>query len=567
MDTKGTGLLLENLRTDPQETKRSFYSVLPHSPINITLSSSAEKITHFYFLLCEETESCQSTSFCGLLLPASEIHLWIERSGKMQIKIDSSPLETMKVDALLLVLTADRFPSELASLDQAMGSRLSQFWDTTREYSKDLIIISPCQNTQAEKIILAKISKNTDRFSLRQIFSSLGKTFRVKELAGSLALLLPGIYPAKEEVRFALEGFLQGHYLFESYKKERRTACETLVVWGDVPELEKEASRAEKIASAQNVARDWVNQPACIVTPSYLVEEGKLIASRAGAEVEVLTAKKAESLGMGAFSALARGSEEPAFVLRLHRPGNPTGKRLCFVGKGLTFDSGGLSLKHWEQMVSMKSDMAGAGAVLNAFSVLSELRPDLDLTAITPLTENLPSGRSFKPGDVLKAMNGKTIEVLSTDAEGRLALADAVCWAEKTGATHIVDVATLTGACIIALGYDTSALYANQRGWAGEISAAAERAGERVWEMPLFPEYRELIRSQIADLANSAGKAGAPAGSIAGAMFISEFVSEKTAWAHLDIAGPAWQPKETPALGFGATGVLVRTLVEIGLAF
>lgn len=485
----------------------------------------------------------------------------------MQIKIDTSPLENLHVDTLLLVLPSDSFPSELAGLDQAMGNRLSQFWSKAREYPKDVLVVSPCGTIQAEKILLAKISQSTDRFGLRQIYSALGKISRIKELGGSLALTMAGIFPKKEEIRIALEGFLQGHYLFELYKKEHRASCETLILCGNVPELKDEIKKAETILSAQNMARDWVNQPACIVTPTYLVDEGKRIAARFGAEVEVLTAKKAESLGMGAFTAVAQGSDEPAFMLRLYRLSKSPGRRLCFVGKGLTFDSGGLSLKPWELMVPMKSDMAGAAAVLGAFAALSELRPDLDLTVITPLTENLPSGKSFKPGDVLKAMNGKTIEVLSTDAEGRLALADAICWAERTGATHIIDVATLTGACIIALGYDTSALFSNRREWSREILEAAERAGERVWEMPMFPEYKELIRSQIADLVNSAGKASPPAGSIAGALFISEFVSEKTAWAHVDIAGSSWLPKETPALTFGATGALVRTLVEIGLVF
>jgi leucyl aminopeptidase len=240
---------------------------------------------------------------------------------------------------------------------------------------------------------------------------------------------------------------------------------------------------------------------------------------------------------------------------------------LFLIGKGLTFDSGGLSLKPWESMVPMKSDMAGAATVLGAFQALAQLRPDLDFTVITPLTENLPSGKSFKPGDILRAYNGKTIEIRSTDAEGRLILADSLCWAAEFGATHIVDLATLTGACIVALGYETVGLFGNSAEWNQRICDAAQKAEERVWAMPMYAEYKELNNSEIADIANSAGKAGSPAGAIAAAFFLKEFVKDGVQWAHLDIAGPAFLNKPDRGYAIGATGIMVRTLVELGLEF
>lgn len=234
---------------------------------------------------------------------------------------------------------------------------------------------------------------------------------------------------------------------------------------------------------------------------------------------------------------------------------------LAVVGKGITFDSGGISLKPSEKMHEMKMDMSGAATVLGLMSLVGQMKPAINVVGVAPLTENLPGGRALKPGDVLKAFNGKTIEILNTDAEGRVVLADALSYAAKLGATHIVDLATLTGAVIVALGSEATGILGRPRGWLDQINKASEAAGERVWELPLYPEHKELLRSDIADVANTPPRRGA--GVIAGAAFLQEFVPEKIPWVHMDIAGTAWLGADKPYMVKGPTGVGVRTLIKL----
>jgi leucyl aminopeptidase len=237
---------------------------------------------------------------------------------------------------------------------------------------------------------------------------------------------------------------------------------------------------------------------------------------------------------------------------------------LAMVGKGITFDCGGLNLKPGNYMENMKSDMSGAAAVLGAMKVIGDLRPPVNVLAVIPATENMPGGRAIKPGDILRAMNGKTLEVDNTDAEGRIILADAVAYAQQLGSTHIVDLATLTGACVIALGDSITGLLGAPQDWVDQVWGAARTTGERLWQLPLPPDYRELIKSEVADVKNTGGRAG---GTITGAMFIQHFVDEGVAWAHLDIAGPSYSDKNRPYQPVGATGVGVALLVELALGF
>jgi leucyl aminopeptidase len=262
---------------------------------------------------------------------------------------------------------------------------------------------------------------------------------------------------------------------------------------------------------------------------------------------------------MGAFLAVAQGSKEPARLIVIRHRGANAEPRVAFVGKGLTFDSGGISLKPANDMHLMKSDMAGAAAVLAAISALAKMKIGLDVIGIIPATENLPGGGAYRPGDVLTALNGKTIEVISTDAEGRLLLADALAYACQLGATHIVDVATLTGACIIALGHSVAGVMGNDNELLAALIEAGERAGERLWRLPLFREHRRQLDSAIADIKNVGGRA---AGAITGAWFLQEFVGA-TSWAHMDIAGTAWNEKDRPSQVEGATGAGTRTLIAL----
>jgi len=320
------------------------------------------------------------------------------------------------------------------------------------------------------------------------------------------------------------------------------------------------AARAGGVSGeATNYARRLVNLPANIVTPSRLAREANDSAQAFGLEVEVLGSERVAELGMGAFAAVARGSDEPSCLILLRHHRQKEGPHIAFVGKGITFDSGGLSLKPAEKMELMKQDMAGGAAVLAAMRAVAQLDLELNVTGIIPATENLPSGHAFRPGDVVRAMNGKTIEIISTDAEGRLILADALAYACQLGATHIVDVATLTGACIIALGSVAAGVMGNDTALVEAVLDAGESAGERMWRLPLFPEYRSQLDSKVADLKNVGGR---PAGAIIGGWFLREFVGE-TAWVHIDIAGTAWSEKEEPHQIEGGTGAGARTLIAL----
>lgn len=486
----------------------------------------------------------------------------------MQIRLEQGTLQQLSVDVLLLVAPDDRFPAEWTALDELLQHQLFQLWKTSGLAPKELPLLFGFDRVPSKKILLAKTKAHNGESSLRLLYAKAARKIRTEKLGTTVALTLPGLKDSATELEEAVEGFHQGSYLPELYKTEtRHPPIEELRVSTTVMDLGTTLEKAVRIAQSQEFARNLVNEPASKVTPSYLLEEARKLADTYAGELEVLTLAEAEKRGMGAFCAVASGSDQAAFLLRLHHAGSKRDRRLFLIGKGLTFDSGGLSLKPWESMVPMKSDMAGAATVLGAFQALAQLRPDLDFTAITPLTENLPSGKSFKPGDILQALNGKTIEVRSTDAEGRLILADSLCWAIELGATHIVDLATLTGACLVALGYETVGLFGNSTEWNQRICQAAEKAEERVWAMPMFPEYKELNHSEIADIANSAGKAGSPAGAIAAAFFLKEFVKDGIQWAHLDIAGPAFLNKPDRGYAIGATGTMVRTLVQLGLEF
>jgi leucyl aminopeptidase len=327
--------------------------------------------------------------------------------------------------------------------------------------------------------------------------------------------------------------------------------------------LEPIIDKGKLVAEAVNLARDMVNEPANYMTPSQMAEMAKEIAVKHGLELKVFDREDMEAMGMGALLGVAKGSNQPPKLITLSYKGDRLSQRaLGFLGKGITFDSGGISLKASEGMDEMKADMAGAAAAMTALGAIAQLKPKINITAVIPAAENLPSGTALKPGDVLKAMNGKTIEVISTDAEGRLILADALSYAVKQGLSPLIDLATLTGACRIALGTLYSGLFGNDQDWIAEVSRAAARAGEKMWPMPMPEEYKEQIKSEIANIKNTGNRYG---GAITAALFLAEFV-DNTPWAHLDIAGPRLSNKESGYTVKGATGYGVRTLIELALS-
>jgi leucyl aminopeptidase len=383
------------------------------------------------------------------------------------------------------------------------------------------------------------------------------------------SLLHLGAPPARVEeataVAATVEGYVLGSYLFEEMRKPREEpptelARVTLHLTGDGEErLRAAAHRAEIVARAENLARTLGNLPGNVATPSYLAEQAWKIAGETEMRCTVLDRPALEAEGMKALLAVSRGSDEdPRLIVLEHRGGGAKEQPLVLVGKGLTFDSGGISIKPSQGMEDMKFDMCGGAAVLGAMQAIAELGAPLNVVGIVPASENLPSGSALKPGDIIGSHLGKTIEVINTDAEGRLILADALSYARRFRPSAVVDVATLTGACLIALGSHSCGVMGNDDGLVEELRRAGERSGERAWPLPMHREYREALDSDYADIKNSGGR---PAGTITAAWFLRDFVGEFP-WAHLDIAGVAWGDGKLPYQRTGATGHPTRLLVE-----
>jgi leucyl aminopeptidase len=374
-----------------------------------------------------------------------------------------------------------------------------------------------------------------------------------------------GGYLPHAAARAVVQGALLGLYNGDEFKTSDRGPAdlgEFAIIEVDaakVAAIEAGARAGQVMAEATNFARTLVNEPANEMTPTRLAAVAAEEADAHGIDFQVIEAEEASRLGMGCYLAVASGSAQPPKFIVLRYSPISEGPLIGLVGKGITFDSGGVSIKPGEGMEKMKSDMAGAAAVLAAVVAAARLKLETRLLAVIPAVENMPGGRAYRPGDVLNALGGKTVEVISTDAEGRLILADALTYTRQQGATHLVDVATLTGGCVIALGHVTTGLFSNDDDLCAAILEAGERAGERLWRLPLFPEYRDQLKSQIADVKNVGGRPAAP---ITGAIFLEEFV-ESLPWAHLDIAGTSWNEKEKPYLAEGATGAPTGTLIEL----
>jgi len=352
------------------------------------------------------------------------------------------------------------------------------------------------------------------------------------------------------------EGLLLGAYRFQRHRSEKEEKALTL----RIPGAEEVLERARKVAEGVYLARDLVNEPPNLLTPLALAERA-LELRALGIEVEVLDEEAIASLGMGAFLAVAQGSENPPRFIRLRYAPPGARARLDLVGKGLTFDSGGYSLKPTESMTTMKGDMAGAAAVLGAMKSAALLGIPVEIRGYIAACENMISGRAYRVGDVLRTLSGKTVEVMNTDAEGRLTLADALFYAEREGAKRILELSTLTGAAMVALGEEVAALFATEEAWGNQVREAARRVGEKVWPMPLERAYREKLKSPVADLKNVGDRNG---GAITAALFLAEFV--RVPLVHLDIAGPAFARKAHALGPEGGTGFGVRTILEVAQA-
>lgn len=369
----------------------------------------------------------------------------------------------------------------------------------------------------------------------------------------------------------AVEGVILGDFEADRYKtdpKKGEKRIDKAAFWvarESIPYVEA-LRRGRVIAEAQNFARTLANEPGNALPPLKLAEAAQQMAAEFGLGCEILDEARMKQLGMGALLGVAQGSAEPpCLIIVRYTPANPApgGAHLALVGKGVTFDTGGISIKPSDGMEKMKYDMSGAAAVLGAMRALAQLHPPIAVTAFAPCVENMPSHRAQRPGDIVTSYLGKTIEVLNTDAEGRLILADALTYASRLGCTHLVDAATLTGAVAVALAHVHAGLFSNNEDFLARIRDAAKRAGEKMWPLPLDEEYKDLLKSGFADIGNIGGRYG---GAITAAKFLEEFVESKP-WAHLDIAGTAWLDDAKPHQAKGPTGVAVRTFVELAMSW
>jgi leucyl aminopeptidase len=429
---------------------------------------------------------------------------------------------------------------------------------------------APNNGTKAGRLLLIGAGDKNE-YKAHSIASLAGTAARFlrKRNIKSLALLPRGKSSAAEAGQNAVQGFITSQFELDKYKtKDKNKKAVTglvICVEGARPaDLRAGIDRGRAIGEAMNFTRDLANEPPNILTPTEMAKRAQAMAREFGLKCEVLDEARMTKLGMGSLMSVSIGSEQPAKMIVLkYTPTKSTAKKgemLALVGKGITFDTGGISLKPGENMDAMKYDMSGGATVLGTMRAIAQLKPSVPVLGVVAAVENMPDGKASRPSDVVHAMNGKSIEILNTDAEGRLILADAVAYAEKQGATRIVDMATLTGAVIIALGDINTGIMGNDQRLVDEIIACGKDTGEGFWQLPVSPEYSKQIKSDIADIKNI-GPRG-KAGTIMGAVFIQEFIG-KAKWAHLDIAGTAWSDNAKPHQAKGPTGVAIRTLLRL----
>jgi len=377
----------------------------------------------------------------------------------------------------------------------------------------------------------------------------------------------------EESAQVIVEGILTADFESDKYKtdkkNDKRIASVSIAGYSDAERQkgEKGVAKGRVIADSQNFARDLINEPSNKLTPSILAQKAEAMAKAAGLSVEILDEKKIAELKMGALLSVAQGSvEPPRMIVIIYNPpsAKPGAPVIGLIGKAVTFDTGGISIKPSEGMEKMKYDMAGGATMIAVMRTLATLKPVVKVICVVPATENMPGGRAQKPGDIQTAMSGKTIEVLNTDAEGRLILADGVHYAKQLGATHLIDAATLTGAIVVALAGVNVGVFGSDQAFTDKLLSSAKAAGEKMWQMPIDEEYREFIKGTVADIQNiSSGKGG---GATIGAMFIKEFTGDSP-WIHLDIAGTAWNDDTKPWLAKGPTGVALRTLINLVMSY
>ncbi|MGB8648338.1 MAG: leucyl aminopeptidase [Anaerolineae bacterium] len=504
----------------------------------------------------------------------------------MDLQFQSGDIAQWQGDGIVVnVFKGGQLEPAAATVDRALDGALSHIIKDS-EFKADTgatRVFYTLGKIPTVRVCVVGLGKQAD-FTLDVIRRAAAQSAKALRGAGakSIASVIHGQgvsgFDAASATQATAEGLVLGLWRFRKYfgesdengEEDPRPEIQSITLFANEADLAAAHAAAERgriIADGNNLARELSNEPGNTLTPTRMAEIAREMAEKNGLEFYVIDREEAKRKGMGAFLGVAQGSDQPPvmFVMRYWGAGKDQPGGLGLVGKGITFDSGGISLKPAENMEHMKGDMSGGAAVIGAMQAIAQLGPKVNVTGIVAATENMPGGKAYKPGDILKAMNGKTIEVVNTDAEGRLVLADAVTYAtQELKLDTVVDTATLTGAVVVALGHYRTGVFTNDDGLAQKIIELGNRTGERMWQMPMDKEYRDQLKSDWADLKNTGGRAG---GSITGAWFIRSFVENGARWAHLDIAGTAHlgDAKERGYFNKFGTGIPTRTFVELAL--
>lgn len=484
-----------------------------------------------------------------------------------RVSVSDASLAAIDADLIIIPIAQDHAAEAARRYAAPLGEELQSALERGefRAKANEIYVAGAAAGWRASRVVFVgggpRSEVNAERFRRMSVTAAqAARQQRRPRIAW--ADLEPGTIPAAARIEMVAEGLTLAN--FDNAVHKSRDVHQFFIREAVICTSESAANAAasgQAMGESINAARVLINEPGNYLTPRVLADKAASLASVPGITVEILDEKKIAELGMGLLLGVARGSIEPPrlLVLKYAPAGAPADRTLGLVGKGITFDTGGLSLKPADGMERMKDDMAGGASVVAALRSIALQQLPIRAIAVVPMTENMPGGKAVKPGDILTGASGLTIEVNNTDAEGRLILGDGLWYARKLGATHLIDVATLTGAIVVALGKVTTGLFGAPEPWVNHVRHAADRAGEKVWAMPLFEDYREQLKSEIADMLNSPGR---PAGSITAAMFLKEFAGSGP-WAHLDIAGTAWAEDSKPWQPKGATGAMIRTLIEV----
>jgi len=496
----------------------------------------------------------------------------------MQITLESKPFAGIEAEALVSYVFEESDPVQgrIAEIDKLAGGLLGKLAKSGELTGKTLefTLIHAPSGLKAARLLLVGAGKK-EQFNSATLRKVAGAALRYLKLRSvkNLALLVCQAQVTEEAAQAIVEGVLTADFESDKYKtdkkNDKRIESVSIAGYADAERGagEKGLAKGRIIADSQNFARDLINEPSNKMTPTILAQKAEVMARAAGLSVEILDEKRIAELKMGALLSVAQGSVEPPRMMVITynpptaKPGAPV---IGLIGKAVTFDTGGISIKPADGMEKMKYDMAGGATMIGVMRALAALKPNVKVICVVPSTENMPGGRAQKPGDIQTAMSGKTIEVLNTDAEGRLILADGVYYAKQLGATHLIDAATLTGAIVVALAGINVGVFGSDQAFTDKFLSSAKAAGEKMWQMPIDEEYREFIKGTVADIQNiSSGKG---AGATIGALFIKEFTGDSP-WIHLDIAGTAWNDDAKPWMAKGPTGVTLRTLVHLVMSY